>query len=375
MTDWKHIEEAILDVAPECASRNDVGRRVNEALDLDWSVDKWKGIFRRKPRLRDEVNSLLGSVGEPGTLQPLAERWSEIADDGPPILSSTTGHKVEEIWPDEEEVFRRAVAVQRSTFAKMEKKGKQSIEFNKGPVALVFMGDQHLGSSGTDYERCFAEAEIVADTPGMYAVTMGDMLDQFVIGRLRQARDNSRLAIVDEWALVRKYIRTLGDSLVASVGGNHDAWATLLTGVDYFADTLRSLRPDVIYDSDDCTIDVVVGERTWTGRLRHQWQGSSIYNPTHGIERAAKWDQGFVFGVGAHTHVSGVARSFNVGGRSGMAALVGAYKRHDAFARRMGFARPNNSTAITIVFDEETGSMTGFEDLEFAARFMETMYG
>lgn len=276
--------------------------------------------------------------------------------------------------PDEEEVFRRACEEWEAVRWLEAQRSAQRISFDRGPVCLVFSGDHHLGSRGTDYPRCFAEAELVRDTAGMYAVLLGDLLDNFVIGQLRQVRDDTRFTIGDEWALVRRYLRVIGPKLVAQVAGNHDQWAKTLIGVDYFREVAGSIAPGCIYDADDARVEVQVGEWTLPMRIRHHWQGHSIYNITHGIERAAKWDQDFLLAAGAHKHRGGVARPFVVGGQHGMAVMVGTYKRVDAFARRLGVPRVNDSTAVAVLLDDETRSMTGFDNLEMAARYMEQVY-
>ena len=133
---------------------------------------------------------------------------------------------------------------------------------------------------------------------------------------------------------------------------------------------MAELAPNALYDSHDLSVTLEVSGVPFPGRIRHQWQGRSIYNLTHGIERAAKWDQDFMWAVGGHTHESGVVRSFNNGGKNGLACLVGSYKRHDSFAKMIGFPKPNTSTGVAILFDSETGSMTGFDNLETAAKVM-----
>ena len=109
-------------------------------------------------------------------------------------------------------------------------------------------------------------------------------------------------------------------------------------------------------------------------RARHSWKGSSIYNDTHGIERASKFDKGgeFDVGIGAHTHSSGLYRQFNNGGHTGHAILCGSYKRYDDFADRHGFSKSNESAAVAMVFSE--AGAWGTNDLEIAADYMRTMY-
>lgn len=292
-----------------------------------------------------------------------------------PRLTQSTGVQAsEQPLLDEAAIIERARQAHRVTAKLQARRQSQRLEFSHGPVALVEVADVHLGNSGTDYDRAFEEAELIAGTPGMYAIFAGDILDNFIVGRLRQARDDSCFRIDEEWVLARHYLKIIAAKLVVVVSGNHDQWVHLLTGVDYFREVVASIRPTVIYDTDDALVAVRVGDWEVPLRIRHKWRGNSIYNPTHGIERAMKWDKGFLVGMGAHTHVSGVVRSTNVGGVNGMAMLAGAYKRVDTYARTCGFPESNASTAVTVVFDDEDRSLTGFDNLWTAARYMNTMY-
>ena len=278
-------------------------------------------------------------------------------------------------WPDEEDVYRRACEAWEQTNELIRLRAAQRLTYSHGPVCHVYSADWHLGGKGVDYPRLFGELELIAATPGMRLVVLGDLVNQFIIGKLRRARDNAPLAIVDEWALVRRGLRIVKDKLDVVIGGNHEGWAETLIGVDYFREVVASINPDVLYDSDDSRITLQVGEWEIPARFRHKWSGHSIYNDTHGVERAAKWDQDFLIGVGAHFHRGGLARPFTVGGQLGMAVSVGSYKRHDRYAIRGGFAKPGPATSVAVVFDEETESMTGFQSLEMAARYMREVYG
>lgn len=252
----------------------------------------------------------------------------------------------------------------------MRRKQSQSITFDKSPVALVFIADVHVGSRGVDYDRLFAEAEIIAKTPDMWLILDGDLLDNFILPKLMHARGD--VTPEGEWALVKKYLGIVAPKLIASVNGNHEAWTRILTGIDYFKDVLEKKNPDAIYDPDDALIEVIVGKARFPVRVRHQWQGTSVYNVTHGIERAAKFDNDFLIGIGAHTHASGLARQMNVAGKTGMAVLCGSYKAFDPYARTRGFAKPNGSTAVTLILSDD-GSIVGVDRLETAAKMIQQL--
>ncbi len=277
-------------------------------------------------------------------------------------------------WPDEEEVFHRACQEWQKTKIRLKREVDQYIKFDHGPVGIAFVADLHCGGKGVNYPRMFEEAEIISKTPGLYLFTVGDLVDNFIIGNLIRERLNSRLAIRDEWALVRRYLRLVSSKLLGAVAGNHEKWHTTLTGVDYFKNELAQINRNCLYDKDDVRAQVRIGGETWPLRVRHQWQGSSIYNSTHGIERAAKWDQDFLIGVGAHDHINGACRSFNIGGEQGMAVKAGTYKVYDDYAKKHGFPKSGPSVAATVIFDDDPPSLTGFTSLEAAARYLRNLY-
>lgn len=203
----------------------------------------------------------------------------------------------------------------------------------------------------------------------MYAITDGDLLDNFIVPKLMSARYNTHITIEEEWALVRKYLKVIAPKLLASVSGNHESWHWLLSAVDYFKDALRSIQPHAIYDTDDAEILVRVRDASFPIRVRHHWRGISDFNATHGIERASRFDGGFCVGVGAHTHRAGLVRESVIKGETLISILCGSYKRVDEFARQKGLPRHNNSTAVSVILFED-GRKLGVGDVQLAQTLM-----
>ncbi|MCA9898598.1 MAG: hypothetical protein KC433_10445 [Anaerolineales bacterium] len=277
---------------------------------------------------------------------------------------------------DEEEVWERAIRQNRRLKQKEQRKKEQVIAFERGPVCIVNFADLHCGNEGVDYERIDRELDIVLSTPGMYAGFIGDLLDNFIIGKLARLEMHSSFKITEEWAMVKRITKKAAPKMLWSVSGNHDYWTVMTSGIDYFREVHASLPQRVLYDDTEINVDMVVGAHTYKWRLRHKWKGSSIYNDTHAVERAAKFDKGkhFDIGVMAHTHTSGLARQFNNGGKTGLAIICGAYKRYDKFANQVGFPQANEQCAVAIVLDDQ-GGMTTFSNLETAAAYMRVIYG
>ena len=286
--------------------------------------------------------------------------------------------RIEGITPeeeiDEDAIWQTALRVSERRQRREWLKQQQTIEFDHGPVALVFMADLHLGSDGVDYARLDSDIDAILNTPGMYVVLAGDHLDNFIIGRLQRIMNGAEFNITEQWVMVKMVMRRLAPRLVASVAGNHGLWTYALTNVDYLQEIHKTLNPNILYQKYDMPVTVSVGGCERVIRVRHKWKGHSQYNPTHAIEKASMFDKGRAFdiGVAAHTHVSGLVREFNNGGQTGLAIQCGSYKRFDGYAEEVGFPQANEAIAVTAILDE--GRMWGTNDLVVATEYMRAVY-
>lgn len=274
--------------------------------------------------------------------------------------------------PDEDAIYQKALAAYRRSAELDIRRASQRVEFSDKAICLAWLGDLHLGDVGTDIERAFDDAEVIAGTPGMYATLNGDLVDNFIKQwALKLYLGGSGLNIAEQWALLRRYLRLLGPKTWLVLGGNHEAWTEQLAGVDVLRGLVAEFSPAALYDAHDCRVVVSVAGTEYPIRVRHQWRGKSIYNATQGIERAARFDErDFVIGVGAHTHEAALARQFVVDGQTLLAVLTGTYKRLDQYAREQGFPASNQATAIATVICAESCEPMAFSDLGMAARVL-----
>lgn len=303
------------------------------------------------------------------TVEPQPARPGAIiaGDDGPTITGVQAGE-----GPDPAAVWAKAEAIWQKQKTEAERRQSQTIRFAHGPACLVFMADLHLGGQGVDYPRIKREAELARDIPNCGIWLAGDVIDSFIWAWCAGIRHHTEITIPEEYVLAKTVLDIVGPRLVASVGGNHCAWGQKASGYNILRDMTARVRPDVLYDTDDCLATVEVGGSSTRVRVRHKWRGSSIYNSTHGQERAARWDEDADIYVGAHTHTEGAARSFSVGGAKKLAIQLGAYKRIDDYARVNGFPYPDGATAVAVIIDEK-GRRVAVEYLELAAEMMYRM--
>jgi hypothetical protein len=300
------------------------------------------------------------------------KRGEHIVAPVPSVVVS--GPTVEQPEFDEDEIWDLAVRKSRRRRTIEKKKNGRRIEFSHGPVCIVWLADTHLGSTGVHYDRLAEDIETIKTTPGMYVCVLGDILDNFIMGRLKDIRLGTEFSISEEWVLARRVLRELAPKLLLSVSGNHDLWTYALTGIDYLKEIHVLLNPGIAYAKYDASVTLAVGGREYIMRARHKWKGYSQYNDTHGIEWAAKFDKGrhFDIGIGAHIHKGALYRQFVNGGVTGHALMCGSYKTIDEHPMKLGFPEPNEAAAVAMIIDDFGES--GTNNLDHAAAYMNAMY-
>lgn len=273
------------------------------------------------------------------------------------------------------EIRREAEARYEAKASRAEQKKNQHICFPNslsGPIALFFCGDQHIGNAGTDIKRMFDEQELIKSTPASYVVQMGDVSDNFIVGKLMAENAKPSMAVWDQWELAKHYLHAWEERIVAFCGGNHGAWTMKVSGIDY----QRDICPDgILYDGDELRFNVHVGEgEPFRVMARHKWRGSSIYNVTQGVERSAKLDHpDFDIYAGAHIHQGAVAREFIHNRERKMALMSGAYKIQDDYAIESGFG-PNDASTATCVVLHPDGSFFGCSNIHAVSHYMKAVH-
>lgn len=332
------------------------------------SVVSWVRVYEEFPEIpRNQVRKIY--------FRELMKRGEHPSQQKPPTVSvQGVTPAYEEI--NEDDIWEQAVLKSRRVREINGRRHDQHITFSHGPVCLVFLADLHLGDTGVDYERLDDDIETIVETPGMYVVLVGDALNNFIVGRLKDIRMGAEFSISEEWVMVKRVLRKLAPKMIMSVSGNHDLWTFALTAVDYLEEIHARINPDILYSKYDNQVTVSVGEEAHVLRARHKWKGYSQYNPTHGVEWAAKFDKGrhFDIGIAAHTHVSGLYRQFNNGGKTGHAIICGSYKIFDWYAEDKGFPLANEAAAVALLIDENGSAVAGTNNLDSAASYMRAIY-
>jgi hypothetical protein len=311
-----------------------------------------------------------GTLSEPGEAsEELVGSVEEFLKDEPPPPEIVGADS--DVEPDIARIRASTEAYFDLKAQRAREKLHQHIRFPHGPVALFFLGDQHIGNAGADVRRMFEEQEKIMATPAAYAWQMGDVADNFVIGRLVAENWKQSLPVWEQWHLAKHYLSGFKDRLLAVNGGNHDFWSHKVSGIDYTMDITPS---GVLYDADTIRASVYVGPhefRVWT---RHKWEGKSMYNPTHGQERGAREDDPDQdIYVGAHNHTGAVCREFIRKAERKVAIQIGTYKMVDDYAIERGFKRHDSSTACGVVLHDD-GSFFAAANIQAILNYMRACY-
>lgn len=294
--------------------------------------------------------------------------------DEPAPNAHITGHVAGRKDLDPEQVVER----QRDLYARKRKKERakqsQTIRFDYGPVCLAFQGDEHYGNSGCDIDHALEDAKIIAETPGMYAIKMGDLIDNFLIGYLQGENAKQSLSIEEQWECAKHQLRMMSGSVIGVVGGNHTGWSRSMTHLD----PVRDIAPDeVLYDPHELQFRLKVGRASKDVFLRHKFsKGHSQWNETHALEKAAKFSHpGHDIYAAAHIHSGLHLKMFaKRGGGYGVAVQTDTYKKFDDYGDKQGYSEyPKEDVAGALVIHED-GEMVPMKSLERAASYMDKFY-
>ncbi|HEX8385477.1 MAG TPA: hypothetical protein VF576_04795, partial [Rubricoccaceae bacterium] len=224
------------------------------------------------------------------------------------------------------------------------------------PVALTNLSDLHLGNKGTDHRAARADAELVRDTDGLYAVFGGDGVDNFV--KHASAMVSSTSNPQQEYAALEWYLSLMGGKLLGGITGNHDYWTAGFSGVDYLRDLFRRLGTGgqpVAYGRHTLRLDLHLhspdgSDVAYRVELRHTYRFKSSLNLSNQLQRMYdfsdwQWDVGMV----GHTHDGPFCVPFQRHGSERWGLLAGSYKVADDHSRQWGYGDATPSSPVVIL--------------------------
>jgi hypothetical protein len=237
------------------------------------------------------------------------------------------------------------------------------------PYGILHFGDPHVDDDGTDIAMLERHSDLTRTVPGLYGANVGDTTNNWV-GRLAKLYGQQGTSAKEAWQLAEWFIRRT--RWLYLVGGNHDAWSG-------DADPLRWMvaNMDAIYQDSEVRLQITTpAKRPLVVNARHDFAGSSQYNPAHGPMKAVHFGVRDHIAVCGHKHISGYGVIKDpTSGRTCHALQVASYKVYDRYARERGFRDQSISAcAVTIVnttLEETNGDFVKvFWDAEEGAAYL-----
>lgn len=216
------------------------------------------------------------------------------------------------------------------------RKNNVEISFNEEPI-INFMGDLHIGSPETDYQRINNEVEIISQTPNSYLMVLGDTVDGFFFN---PAQFEQVEQAPEQFEYINSIFTKLGKEkkLLVAWSGDHCDWAKK-SGANPYAEF--SQKFDAYYMHGVGYVTLKVGDINYKLAGAHRLPGFSMYNNSHAEMRLSKEVQGADIYLAGHTHAKGYVQQEiqQFGGDSRLVNFIslGPYKSSDDFSRKRGF--------------------------------------
>jgi len=264
----------------------------------------------------------------------------------------------------------------------MEKRFEQRLEHDKAlkwfkikmlsndPIGLVVVGDPHIGSNGCNVKLLRSDIDIMANTPGVYAINIGDTADNWAYGNLVRLYAENDVSRQTERRLARWFLQDSGIPWILWLMGNHDTMA------GEFSTYLKTLNANELPMVDWRAKFKLVFPNDVEVKIdaAHNHKGTSIYNALHGQKRAALWNEEADLYVAGHHHNWACMQEELSDGRIVTLARARGYKWLDDYAVHHGFHSQETGASIMFVIDPNTDNpverLQPFPSLKAGANYL-----
>lgn len=210
-------------------------------------------------------------------------------------------------------------------------KANWSIDTDK-PICIVVIGDWHMGSWGTDYDLFKACTDEIINTPNLYVIIVGDMLQMAIKLRgVLEVMDNilppkMQMLMLDSW------LQEIKHKVIASTWDNHSVMREE-NAVGYSTYSQIFSR-HTIYHNHIGHLDLHVGKQTYKLACTHHFFGRSELNPCHAPMKYMRYKaHDREIAIQGDFHVPGIIK-YTEGGREKVAMVCGTLQTGSGYAKR-----------------------------------------
>lgn len=190
------------------------------------------------------------------------------------------------------------------------------------PICVVLLADLHLCSWATDYEMFKRITDELIQTPGLYAILAGDLLQMAI--KLRGVKEVSDNALPPKWQMMflDSWLHEVYHKILFSTWDNHAVMREeQAVGYSMYQHIFEQYVP---YSNGIAHADIKVGSETYKLAVSHFFRGRSYLNPVHGQMRYGKTEgQDREIIMAGDSHVFGIME-YREGGMKKVALNAGS---------------------------------------------------
>jgi hypothetical protein len=219
------------------------------------------------------------------------------------------------------------------------------LNFKNRYIAIAFIADFHIGHEGVDYKRLKYDMSVLAHTDNMYAMFLGDSIDNFIDPvKHPEAVINAVSPPKHQLYMLQHLLHTFknpGEKLLLVTKDNHvTERLKKACGIDWS----NKLWDDynIFYGGEEIIATLNVGKTQYKFAVRHRYRGGSKNNLTMGCKnllKEGKYGDVDLIALG-HKH-EGATEIFHYRGIPRVAVQASTYKLFDPYAKKLGFDDPN----------------------------------
>jgi hypothetical protein len=239
-----------------------------------------------------------------------------------------------------------------------------------GPVVIAAIGDPHVDDDRCDIAQLMDDLTVIGQTPGMFALHLGDITNNWV-GRLGRLYAHQSTTAVDAIRL-SEHIMKMAPPL-AVVGGNHDLWNEGMSWLHYCVKQ-AGVNADMLKAHGARMALNFPGGQSIRIHARHDFPGHSQYNPVHGLAKEHFFGMRDHIAIAGHKHTDAIAARPSPEGYVYWTARVSGYKLHDDYAKQLNLQEMKMAPAIGFLIDPtsrvQAEQIKPFWDLREAAEVL-----
>ena len=202
------------------------------------------------------------------------------------------------------------------------------------PIGICFISDVHIGHRGCMTKRFRQDLDTVANTPGLWLVTGGDMKHNAKVTRAKTGAGAYECTMPDpqkQDELLRMCLEPVKAKIIAMITGNHDSWDEDQSGISSHDNLCRDLKTNNLGHGG--VVRIKVGTETYVSVMRHKFMGQRGHiKLLTNYQLADPID----FAIIGHHHTNDLLmQEFKA--QTGIALRSGTYLEEDGYARMLGY--------------------------------------